>query len=89
MSRAYRITYTQAAYQDLIKLGQLLADEVTAAIDAEITPDPHGGTSMERPLGGGRWDRVALAGGWATVRYLVSDAPGIDPPMITVIRIIP
>ncbi|WP_369383867.1 hypothetical protein [Streptomyces sp. cg36] len=42
---------------------------------------------MERPLGGGPWDRVALLG-MVPVRYAVSDAPGIEPPTVTVVRVL-
>ncbi|OKI06052.1 hypothetical protein A6A06_38390 [Streptomyces sp. CB02923] len=86
---AYRITFSAQARADLLALGELLAQEVLVGITAELGTDPHGGTSIERPLGGGPWDRVAFVAGWATVRYLVSEGPGIDPPVITVIRVIP
>ncbi|MFC5724863.1 hypothetical protein ACFP1Z_32415 [Streptomyces gamaensis] len=87
MTYAYRVVYTPEAHADLVKLGPALAGTVSAAILAEIAPAPYGGLSIERPMGGGEWDRVALVA-MAAVRYIVSDSVGIEPPTITVVRVI-
>ncbi|WP_282792903.1 hypothetical protein [Streptomyces sp. CC224B] len=83
MSYPCRITYAPKAVADLAALVQ----EIEEAIE-EALADPYGGLSVERPAGGGRWDRVALIGPFA-MRYAVSDAPGIDPPTIAITRVLP
>ncbi|WP_171165110.1 hypothetical protein [Streptomyces sp. I05A-00742] len=87
MSYAYRVAYTPEARADLIKLGEQLAKTVSAAISAEIAPAPYGGLSVPRPMGGGEWDRTALVA-MSAVRYVVSDGEGVDPPTITIVRVI-
>ncbi|MCC3769156.1 hypothetical protein [Streptomyces sp. UNOC14_S4] len=84
--RSYRLTYTPEARADLVKLGEPLTRTITSAVLAEVAPEPYGGLSIERPLGGGSWDRVALVA-MAAVRYIVSD-DGVEPPTITVLRVI-
>ncbi|GGP80062.1 type II toxin-antitoxin system RelE family toxin [Streptomyces melanogenes] len=84
MSRPYRIVYAPEAVEDLAALGK--GEALREAIEAALA-DPYGGMSLERPMGGGHWDRVALVG-TAAVRYSVSDAPGITPPTVTVTRVI-
>ncbi|WJV51869.1 hypothetical protein [Streptomyces flavofungini] len=84
----YRIVYAPEAVADIVALaapGE--RRELRDAITQTLT-DPYGGLSIERPGGGGHWDRVALVGTVA-VRYVVSDAPGIDPPTITITRVLP
>ncbi|MEV5982883.1 hypothetical protein [Streptomyces sp. NPDC052114] len=83
----YRIVYAPEAVDDITAAAAPEGRrELREAIQEALT-DPYGGLSVERPGGGGHWDRVALVGPLA-VRYSVSDAPGIDPPRITVTRVL-